>query len=240
MSKHPGISEYVNTAHNIGRIGTAIAIAFMLGIPLVLCAIYDIMPSFNQVVVGAMGLLTMYVPSALSEVISFTPMLGSSCYICFITGNVQNLKIPCVLNALDLSGVSQGTDLGDAVSCIGVAVSSMVTMIVVALGVVMLTPLQPILTHPLVKTATSYMLPALFGSLIIGTIFGKKSGDYMIQNKPLAMVPPLIAIILFNYLIHPIKGKEGFALLSCIPLTLMSAYLFFKKGWIKVTPIKKD
>lgn len=36
MSKHPGVSEYVNTAHNIGRIGTVIAIAFMLGIPLVL------------------------------------------------------------------------------------------------------------------------------------------------------------------------------------------------------------
>ena len=84
------------------------------------------------------------------------------------------------------------------------------------------------------------MLPALFGSLVVGTILGKKSGDYMIQNKPLAMVPPLIAIILFNYLIHPIKGKEGFALLACIPLTLLSAYVFFKKGWIKVTPIKKD
>lgn len=240
MSKHPGISEYVNKAHNTGRIGTAIAIAFMLGIPIVLCVIYDIVPTFSQVATGAIGLLTLYVPTALSEVVSFTPMLGSSCYITFITGNVQNLKIPCALNALELTGASQGSELGDAVSAIGVAVSSMVTMIVIALGVVLLTPLQPFLTHPLMKTATSYLLPALFGSLIVGTVLGKKSGDYMIKNKPLAMLPPLVGIILFNYFIHPIKGKEGFAMLACIPLTILSAYAFFKKGWIKVTPIKKD
>lgn len=240
MSKHPGISDYVNKAHNTGRIGTVIAIAFMVGIPIVLCMIYDIMPSFSQVATGAIGLLTIYVPTALSEVVSFTPMLGSSCYITFITGNVQNLKIPCALNALDITGASQGSELGDTVSAIGVATSSMVTMIIVALGVVLLTPLQPILTHPLMKTATSFMLPALFGSLVTTTILGKKSGDYMIKNKPLAMVIPLICVIAFNYLIHPIKGKEGFAMLACIPFTIACAYMFYKKGIIKVTPIKKD
>lgn len=85
------------------------------------------------------------VPTALSEVISYTPMLGTACYITFITGNVGNMKIPCALNAMEMTDSPLGTERGDTVSAIAVSVSSMVTMIVIAIGVVLLVPLQP---HP--------------------------------------------------------------------------------------------
>ncbi|MBS4785904.1 MAG: hypothetical protein KH009_07320, partial [Clostridiales bacterium] len=138
-------NSYFNRAHRLGRIGTLIAIAFMLGIPIAICIIYRDIPSFSQVMTNAISLLAVYVPTALSEVISYTPMLGTACYITFITGNVGNMKIPCALNAMEMTDSPLGTERGDTVSAIAVSVSSMVTMVIIALGVLLLVPLQPIL-----------------------------------------------------------------------------------------------
>ena len=65
-------NSYFNRAHRLGRIGTIIAILFMIGIPVVVCFIYDVMPTFSEVFTTAIGLLAVYVPTALSEVISYT------------------------------------------------------------------------------------------------------------------------------------------------------------------------
>lgn len=227
-------NTYFNKAHRTGRIGTVIAIAFMLGIPIVICAVYDIWPTFSKLLTTASGLLAIYVPVALSEVISYAPMLGSACYITFITGNVGNLKIPCALNAMEMCNAPLGTEKGDAVSSVAVAVSSMVTMIVVALGVLLLVPLQPILSHPTVSTATKYMLPALFGSMVVINVANNKSGEYVIKNRILTLLAPLALVLLFNYLVFPIKGKEGYLMLAMIPLTILLAYILYKLGWVKV------
>ena len=227
-------NSYFNRAHRLGRIGTIIAILFMIGIPVVVCFIYDVMPTFSEVFTTAIGLLAVYVPTALSEVISYTPMLGTACYITFITGNVGNMKIPCALNAMEMTDSPPGTERGDTVSAIAVSVSSMVTMIVIAIGVVLLVPLQPILENPTVQVATSYMLPALFGSMVITNVANSKSGEYRIKNRVLTMLAPMACIIAFDYLVMPIKGKEGYTMIVTIPLTILLAYIMYKLGIVKV------
>ena len=227
-------NSYFNRAHRLGRIGTIIAILFMIGIPVVVCFIYDVMPTFSEVFTTAIGLLAVYVPTALSEVISYTPMLGTACYITFITGNVGNMKIPCVLNAMEMTDSPLGTERGDTVSAIAVSVSSMVTMIVIAIGVVLLVPLQPILENPTVQVATSYMLPALFGSMVVTNVANSKSGEYRIKNRVLTMLAPMACIIAFDYLVMPIKGKEGYTMIVTIPLTILLAYIMYKLGIVKV------
>lgn len=227
-------NSYFNRAHRLGRIGSIISILFMLGIPVVVCLIYDIMPGFSQVAANAVGLLAVYVPTALSEVISYAPMLGTACYITFITGNVGNMKIPCALNAMEMTDSPLGTERGDTVSAIAICVSSMITMIVIAIGVILLVPLQPILENPTVKVATSYMLPALFGSMVVTNVASNKSGEYRIKNRIFTMLAPMACIIAFNYLVMPIKGKEGFVMIATIPLTIFLAYLMFKAGIVKV------
>ena len=223
-------NSYFNRAHRLGRIGTIIAILFMIGIPVVVCFIYDVMPTFSEVFTTAIGLLAVYVPTALSEVISYTPMLGTACYITFITGNVGNMKIPCALNAMEMTDSPLGTERGDTVSAIAVSVSSMVTMIVIAIGVVLLVPLQPILENPTVQVATSYMLPALFGSMVVTNVANSKSGEYRIKNRILTMLAPMACIIAFDYLVMPIKGKEGYTMIVTIPLTILLAYIMYKLG----------
>ena len=169
-------NSYFNRAHRLGRIGALISILFMVGIPIVICVVYDVIPSFNEVITTAVGLLAVYVPTALSEFVSYTPMLGTACYITFITGNVGNMKIPCALNAMEMTDSPLGTERGDTVSAIAVSVSSMVTMAIIALGVVLLVPLQPILQNPTVQVATSFMLPALFGSMVVTNVANNKTG----------------------------------------------------------------
>lgn len=235
--------SYFSRAHGLGRVGTIGAILFMLGIPVAVCIAYGIMPSLGEIGTASIGLLATYVPTALSEVISYTPMLGTAAYITFLTGNVGNMKVPCALNAMESTNSPLGTERGDTVSAIAVATSSMVTMIVIAVGVVLLSPLQPFLQHPTVKLATGYMLPALFGSMVIINVANKRSGDYIIKNRVLTMLAPMTLIILFNYFIMPIKGKEGYTMIVTIPLTIALAYILYKTGLVKVTkdePKKKE
>ena len=71
-------NSYFNRAHRLGRIGALISILFMVGIPIVICVVYDVIPSFNEVITTAVGLLAVYVPTALSEFVSYTPMLGTA------------------------------------------------------------------------------------------------------------------------------------------------------------------
>ena len=146
--------KYIKSIHRLGRLGSLGALGFMVGIPLVICAIYSCFPDFGLVLQSGTGLLAMFIPIAISEVFSYAPVLGSASYITFITGNVMNLKLPVAINAIDIAGVEQSTDEGDAIVTVAVGASSIVTMAIIALGVVLLVPLQPIFAIPAVKTAT--------------------------------------------------------------------------------------
>ena len=179
------------------------------------------------------GLLALYVPTAISEVITYVPMLGSASYITFITGNVMNLKLPVAINAIDIAGVEQSTDEGDAVVTVAVGASSIVTMAIIALGVILLVPLQPIFAIPAVKTATGYMLPALFGGLALG-IFNGRSGKYNIKGKLLGAVPAVIIVIILMIMGVPLSTYQGFVIVGMIPVTILTSWLMYKKGIIKV------
>ena len=156
--------KYEKSLHVVGRLGLLIGISFMLGIPAIICAIFDVWPSsVGQVLTVGGSLLLVFLPTALAEVVSYTPVLGSSAYITFLTGNVLNLKLPCVINSHSLTGTTQGTDEGDTIASISVAASTITTTIIIILGVLLLVPLEPILTSPVVSTAAGYLLPSLFG-----------------------------------------------------------------------------
>jgi hypothetical protein len=230
-------NEYNDSIHRLGRLGILGAIACMLGIPTIICAVSGIFPDFMTVVKSSIGLFTLFTPILVSEVFSYTPILGSAAYVTFITGNIMNLKLPCILNAMDIAGVAQGTEEGDAVATVAAAVSSILTTVIIFLGLMLLVPLQPILQLPMVKTATANMLPALFGGLALSMLSGD-AGDYVIKGKLLAGILPFALIFTLNLFI-PLRGLEGVAILLMIPVTLGCAKFLYNRGIIKVTP-KED
>lgn len=227
--------QYTRSIHRTGRIGSILAVFWMLGIPAVMCSVYKMFPSVSALLLFGSGLLALYVPTAISEVITYVPMLGSASYLTFITGNISNLKLPCALNALEMADVEQNTEAGDAVATVAVAVSSIVTILIIALGVVLLVPLQPVLNSGPVKTAGSYMLPALYGCLFLSQL-NSKAGGTVIKGKLKAAVLPGLLVLLVHVLIAPVN--RGLAILACIPLCMLCARFLYKTGQIRVIRIK--
>lgn len=224
--------QYSKEIHKIGRLGLFFSLVILFAVPTIICLVYDIFPTFSQFMLGASGLLAIFVPLAIAEVFSFTPILGSAAYITFITGNVMNLKLPCAKNAMDVAKVAPGTEEADAVATLAVGISSMLTIIIIAIGVLLLVPLEPILSLPPIKIATKYMLPALFGALSLSLV--KSSGDVQVKGSWKAGVIPFILILCINLYVFPLSGLEGVALLLMIPLTILIAKILHKKGQIKV------
>ena len=117
-------------------------------------------------------------------------MLGAGgSYLSFVTGHISNLKLPCALNALENANVKAQSEEGEIISTIAIAVSSIVTTIIIIVGVVLIVPLTPILSSPTLAPAFAQMLPALFGGL--GVVFVSK-------NVKLAAAPVLLMLILLK------------------------------------------
>lgn len=230
--------QYKKEIHLTGRIGLLITIIILLTVPVIICSVYDIFPTFKQFMLSASGLLAIFVPLTISEVISFTPLLGSAAYLTFITGNIMNLKFPCAKGAMDVAGVTPGTEKADVIATLSVGVSSMLTILIIAAGVLLLVPLTPILQLPAIKTATDYMLPSLFGALALSLL--KSSGEVQVKNTWMAGLLPFILILVINIFIYPLAGLEGVALLLMIPLTILCAKILHKKGIIKVSYLRDE
>lgn len=229
-------TAYFRKMHNIGKIAGSISIAIMFGIPLVVCIVYGIMPTFNEYISVAGTLLAIYVPTALSEVLSYTPMLGSSAYLTFLTGNVGNIKIPVTLNAFEVTDSDLGTERGDAVAAVAVGTASLVTMVCLVIGVILLVPLEPVLKNPVVSTCTAQMLPALFGCQLVQQLTAKKSGDYIINGKWKVFLAAFAVICLIHFFIMPINGKEGYLMIGMLLGVSAIAILMNKFGIIQVVP----
>ena len=156
------LDPFTEWAHKSGRVFMVLFIAYMLVIPFIVCTVYDCMPSFKMCLPGLIAITAIMGPASIAEVGSYTPILGASTYLTFVTGNVMNLKIPCIINAQQIAKVEPNTVEGDAVALIATAVSSAVTIIILAIGVVLLSFIKPVLENPYVVTASDYLLPALF------------------------------------------------------------------------------
>lgn len=231
-------SSYMDKTYRLGRIATIICILIMFIIPSIICTAYSIWPSFDSVMGAAGPLLAMYLPVALAEQLSMIPITGNSAYINSIMRNVTNIKFPAYLTALASINQDPGSEEADVMGMIAVCISGMTTMVIILIGLILLVPLSPILTSPVVKTATSYIMPALFGSMLVGILTNKSAGNYVAENKTLVGIIDLVVVFFINIFITSLDRKQGFAMVGVMALSILLAYIFYKKGIIKL--IKKE
>lgn len=237
VKKTSGVSAYMNNTYKYGRYATIFAILVMLGVPSIVCTVFGIWPSFATVAAAAGPLLALYVPTTISEQMTMIPVAGNTCYINSIMGNVMNLKFPCYLNAIDSIGATPGTEEADVMGMIAVTISSITTVIIIFVGLLLLTPLQPILESPVVTTATSYILPALYGSMAISAFISTTAGPYKASKKPLvAVICMIITIILYQFI--DFGKNQGYVMLGMLAVAILVAYLLWKSNIIKLE--KKD
>lgn len=231
--------DYQNTIHRIGRLGLIIFLIYSIAMPIILAVAYDCMPTMKQVLIGAGAIMLMFSPSAMAEVFTYTPILGSSSYITFLTGNISNLKFPCAMNAMKIAKVDQNTEEADAISLVAISVSSLLTMIVIAIGAIALTPLRPLLETPTVTTASNYILPALFGNLIFNIMFGE-TGTVTVKGKALIPVMPLVLIggLVLSGLLS--VSYVMLLLIVVVPGNIFIAKKLFKKNLLRVAKIGEE
>lgn len=180
---------YEISIHRMGRAWMTAALLVIMAVPIAISIYFDTWPAVGPLLGGLLPIMMIYVPIGIIEVITFSPMLGSGAtYLAFTTGNLTNLKVPCALNALEIAEVEPGSNQGEVISTIAVATSSLVTNLVLILGVILFVQLTPILASPLLKPAFENILPALFGAL--GYL-------YISKNWKLAVVPLTLMVIIF-------------------------------------------
>jgi hypothetical protein len=233
---------HLNSMHRLGRIGIACAFVIMLGIPTITGVYFHAMPTIQQVLITAAALLAIFVPGAFSETIAYSPTLGSAYYLSQITGNISNLKFPVAKSAMQILDVEEGTEDADIVCSIAVSVSSFVTIAVIVIGVILLQPLRPVLSLPVFKLASGNIVPALFGSLIVGSLGSQLGGGIRAKGRwKGAILPVVILVLVYVIVAYGLKQPgafglyQGFVMLALIPITWFSHKWLYKIGQIKVT-----
>lgn len=232
------LDPFTEWAHKSGRIFMVLFIAYMLVIPFIVCIVYDCMPSFKMCLPGLIAITAIMGPASIAEVGSYTPILGSSTYLTFASGNVMNLKVPCIINAQQIAKVEPNTVEGDAVALIATAVSSAVTIIILAIGVVLLSFIKPILENPYVVTASDYLLPALFGCMALG-LLSSGNGKTKVKNHLLPALIPALLVTALTVLGIGSTGLAGILIIVMIPVTILCARILWKKGIVKVVPVEQ-
>ncbi len=181
--------SYERTIHRMGRLWMSLALVVILSVPVAVSLYFNTWPAVGPLLGGLLPIMMIYVPIGIIEVITFSPMLGSGAtYLAFTTGNLTNLKVPCALNAMEIAEIEPGSRDGEIISTIAVATSSLVTNLVLVIGVLLFVQLTPILSSPALQPAFENILPALFGAL--GYL-------YISKNWKLAVVPLTLMIVIF-------------------------------------------
>ena len=220
MERDKFIEQYERNTHILGRITSVVALILLLGAPFVIGAYLGTMPKFSALGKGFLSVGLVWTISSVVEFLVYTPMLGAGgSYLAFITGNLINMKIPCAMNAKDIVGAKSGTTENEIISTLSIATSSLVTIAVLALGVLLLTPLQPVLSSPALQPAFNNVVPALFGAMAY---------KYFRKDIRLAVIPLAAMTVLF-ILVPSLTSSTSMMILPAGAIAIALAWFKFKK-----------
>ena len=217
------MSDYMKKTDWYGKLWIWTATVVILCVPIAVCIHYNAWPEMTAVLKGLLGVAPIYWTLGLIEVITYTPMLGTGgTYLAFVTGNLTNLKAPSALNAMESAEVKPGSEEGEVISTIAIATCSIVTTLVLIVGVFGLSMITPIMNSPVLKPAFDNILPSLFGGLGI---------VYLSKNWKLAITPLLFMITLF-LLVPSLASSVGVLVPVGVIITLTAARIMYKKGLV--------
>lgn len=214
---------YMDNVYSWGNKWNIFMMIVLLAFPVLVSLIFKAVPDWNGLIKGLIATAPMYWAVGVVEVITYIPMLGAGgSYLSFVTGNISNLKLPCALGALEQAGVSADSEEGEVVSTIAIAVSSIVTTVIIIIGVLLIIPLQPILQSKVLEPAFNQILPALFGGL--GVVFISK-------NWKIAIAPIILMLALFIFTGLG-SGDVGIMVPVGVLFTIAISRIMYKKGWL--------
>ena len=213
---------YMESVHRDGRIWGILVGTVLLCFPLLLSAIFGVLPNWGVLLKGIIATAPMYWAVGIVEIFTYVPMLGAGgTYLSFVTGNISNLKLPCAIDAMERAGVKASDEEGEVISTIAIAVSSIVTTLIIIVGVICIVPLTPILESPVLVPAFDMILPALFGGLAV---------VFISKNLKLSIAPIILMLILFIFVPALNASTVGIMVPVGVLFTVAVARILYKKG----------
>ena len=212
--------KYNNRTHVLGRIVCTITLVMLLGAPFVMGMHLGAMPNLPAAGKAFLAVGVVWFVSCIAEYLVYTPMLGAGGgYLAFITGNLINMKIPCAVNARDIVGAKTGTPENEIISTLSIATASLVTILVLAVGVALLIPLQPVLQDPALQPAFDNVVPALFGAMAY---------KYFRNNLKIALIPLAVMSLLFIF-VPGLISSTSFMILPSGAIAIGIAFLLYRR-----------
>ena len=220
LEKQKSFEQYNEKTHSLGRFFLTAGLVMFLVAPFIMGFVVNAMPDIPAFAKALAQIAIIYIPSCVVEFLIYTPMLGAGgSYLAFITGNIINMKIPCALNARDIAGTKTGTPENEIVSTLAIATSSLVTTVVIMVGVLLLIPLRPVLEAPALQPAFNNVVPALFGAM---------ATKYFRKGMKLVAIPLVLMAILFVCVPGLISSVATLMIVSGA-ITIAHAWLLFRK-----------
>lgn len=215
---------YVDSVHRWGRIWGLTLLVLIVAYPIAVSLIFHAQVNWPAFIKGFIAIGPMYWAVGIVEIFTYVPMLGAGgSYLSFVTGNISNLKLPCALDAMERAGVKSNSEEGEVISTIAIAVSSIVTTLIILVGVVLIIPLTPLLSSPILAPAFSQILPALFGGLAV---------VFVSKNFRLALAPLLLMLVLFIFVPALNASTVGIMVPIGVIFSLVVARILYKKGLV--------
>ena len=206
--------EFMPKMHRIGKITGALGVLVSFLPVAVLTLVFGILPKpaalFTAFLTGAASFGIVW----FVEPISYFSVLGPiGTYMAFLSGNISNMRVPCSSMAQLSAGVEPGSEQGTIIATIGMAVSIVINLCILTIGVILGSSILSMLPAKLVSSL-NYLLPALFGSLLVQ--FGMKSKNMM---AILTVFGILINMALNAGFFKWLPGASNYlGLLSCVAL----------------------
>ena len=214
--------SYLESVHTYGRIWGLSIFVLVLAFPILVGIIFSAVPNWKALFGGLVAIMPMYWAVGIVEMFTYVPMLGAGgAYLSFVTGNISNLKLPCALDAMERADVKASSEEGEIISTIAIAVSGIVTTLIIVIGVIFIVPLSPILNAPVLAPAFDMILPALFGGL--GVVFVSK-------NVKLSIAPIVLMLILFIFVPALNESTVGIMVPVGVLFTIAVGRILYKKG----------
>ena len=216
---------YLESVHRDGKIWGFSLLALVLAFPLAISIVFNAVPEWSAFGRAILSVLPMYWAVGIIEIFTYIPMLGAGgSYLSFVTGNISNLKLPCALDAMEKAEVKANSEEGEIISTIAIAVSSIVTTLIVAIGAILMlvTDIGTLLASPVLKPAFDQLLPALFGGLAV---------VFVSKNWKMSIIPMVLMLALFIF--TPLtSGEVGIMAPVGVIITLISSRIMYKKGML--------
>ena len=220
MENQKTYEAYLKSTHRLGRIVYVITLVLLVGAPFAIGALLGAEPDLGAVARAFLSVGLVWTVSSVVEFLVYTPMLGAGgSYLAFITGNLINMKIPCAMNAKELVNAKSGTAENEVIATLSIATSALVTIVVLALGVVLLIPLQPVLQSPVLAPAFDNVVPALFGAMAY---------KYYRKDPLLALIPLTVMIVLFT-LVPSLTSSTSFMIIPSGALAIALSWFKYRR-----------